>query len=1081
MKTFIALTILISFFTCNETYSQFFDTCYDNIVPGIFSSQVDTKFEYNNKLYFKARISSNSGSSTIWITDGHSLPTRMIPDGSSTGITSVNSMIVWKNKIYFGGYNKNVSDTLLRGDLFVSDGTEAGTTPVKLIKPNGTSIINMTIVGDKLFFVADDGVNGFELWVTDGTTDGTKMVKDLSLPNSTSFPNNLTDVNGTLFFTLKTAATGTELYKSDGTEAGTTMIKDIYAGSSSSNPSKLINFKGALYFICDGNNGSGTELWSSTGTSAGTAMVKDINPGINSSIFSELKVANNLLFFSVSTTSGGISELWKSNGTSVGTVKMNLVPNSSISVDVKNISSGGDLLYFYGFYTKNIFNYESNLYQTDGTTTGTKVLVKKVEPNYITKIGSSIYFTDETSMIGVPWIFNGKNGTPLGGCVNSLSFIRAGDRVFTVAEEATNATKKTGYELYVIDECLTPNPPQTIKTYAVCKNEYVYIKASFKGTPSWYAQETDGVRLSTNKGLDSVLVGPITSDTVFYAQDSICGESSRVAVNVKLYTAIQAPVKKSATSAESICVGGSTTLSASGLGNLTWYEGNSGTTPIKSGTSFTTPNLFSSSIEYTVEAEYCGIKSERTSFIIEVRKPNTELTKSDINCFGQTSGSAELTVSNGYGTYQYTWSPNISTTSTATNLSKGTYTCFINDAKNCKDTVSFTIIEPTKLSVNQTTNTPVSCFGKADGTLGVTVDGGVKPYSYSWNSGETTAIIANKASGSYSCTILDKNNCQIPFQGNISSPTEVIPNFTTITDISCFGLSNGSVTASAQGGKSPYYFSWSSGETTKTISNKSAGIYTVIVKDQNNCSASKSIELSQPTELILNETQKTDPKCFGDANGSITCQTIGGAPPYNYSWSTGENTTSISNKNAGTYSCTVKDANQCSKNISITLVDPPMISTNISFSLGGTKLTSEESNATYQWIDCANDFPLTGETNRSYVTTKTEGSFKVRITKNGCTVTSPCVNLNQADLESNYSNSFLVYPNPTLGNIYFNCNNLSNISIYNALGQLVETTWSESGTQQTLNLNMLENGIYTIQLFDTITNETFRTNVILNK
>src|SRR5262245_41736168 len=188
----------------------------------------------------------------------------------------------------------------------------------------------MVAIGSTTYFAADDGVNGVELWKSDGTAAGTVLVKDITPGNVGSHPNFLTNVNGTLFFTADDG-TGRELWKSDGTAAGTTLVKDIYPDygccPNSAGPSTLTNVNGTLFFTAY-NDTTGRELWKSDGTSAGTVLVNDIHPcGFwrryylypNSSYPSTLTNVNGTLFFTANNDTNG-RELWKSDGTAAGTV-----------------------------------------------------------------------------------------------------------------------------------------------------------------------------------------------------------------------------------------------------------------------------------------------------------------------------------------------------------------------------------------------------------------------------------------------------------------------------------------------------------------------------------------------------------------------------------------------------------------------------------------------------------------------------------------------------------------------------------------------------------------------------------------
>src|SRR5262249_16139833 len=195
-------------------------------------------------------------------------------------------------------------------ELWKSDGTTAGTVLVKDINSGsafgygyGSRPYELTAVGGTLFFSADDGVHGRELWKSDGTEAGTVLVKDIN-PHPHPFgprPSGLAAVGGTLFFSADDGVHRPELWKSDGTEAGTVLVKDINPNSAygfpvGSYPHYLTDVGGTLFFAAnDGTNS--LELWKSDGTEAGTVLVKDINPGggNNGSLPNHLTAVNGTL------------------------------------------------------------------------------------------------------------------------------------------------------------------------------------------------------------------------------------------------------------------------------------------------------------------------------------------------------------------------------------------------------------------------------------------------------------------------------------------------------------------------------------------------------------------------------------------------------------------------------------------------------------------------------------------------------------------------------------------------------------------------------------------------------------------
>src|SRR5205814_687354 len=160
----------------------------------------------------------------------------------------------------------------------------------------------------------DDGVNGTELWKSDGTAAGTVLVKDINpgstggVPNSSN-PTNLVTIGGTVYFAADDGADGQELWKRNGTAAGTTLVNDINPGVHTSVPNNFTPVGGTLFFTAsDATNGN--ELWMSDGTGPGTVPVKAINPGPTGSLLSGLTLIGTTLFFSADDGTNG-SELWK--------------------------------------------------------------------------------------------------------------------------------------------------------------------------------------------------------------------------------------------------------------------------------------------------------------------------------------------------------------------------------------------------------------------------------------------------------------------------------------------------------------------------------------------------------------------------------------------------------------------------------------------------------------------------------------------------------------------------------------------------------------------------------------------------
>jgi ELWxxDGT repeat protein len=248
---------------------------------------------FNNKLYFSA----NNGvdGRELWVSDGTESGTQLVKDIALGNNANPGSLTVLGDKLFFSANaNNDVEGNDI--ELFVTDGTESGTQLVKNIAVGGSAAVrNLIVFNNKLYFSANNRVNGEELWVSDGTESGTQLVKDIagsvSGYNQSSQPENLTVAGNKLYFSADNRVNGRELWVSDGTAGGTQLVKDIASNSSGSYPSSLTEFNGKLYFSAN-NNVNGDELWVSNGTADGTQLLKDINPNGSSYATMELMAVN---------------------------------------------------------------------------------------------------------------------------------------------------------------------------------------------------------------------------------------------------------------------------------------------------------------------------------------------------------------------------------------------------------------------------------------------------------------------------------------------------------------------------------------------------------------------------------------------------------------------------------------------------------------------------------------------------------------------------------------------------------------------------------------------------------------------
>ncbi len=427
-----------------------------------------------SKFYFAGGGSGSSSDSQLWMSDGTLAGTKMLEDIGAISDKAVPSNLIDADGTLF--FTITGSDGL--SELWKSNGTSQGTTLVKDLglSPNfaehssgysyygygSTSTYSsaMAAVGSNLFFTADDGTHGAELWVDNVATGTTQLVKDINPGSTGSDPNDFVAFNGLLYFAAYNGSTPetNQLWSSDGTAANTTMVASfspavtqgasVFYGSTSDDiligsdlllplndgvhgttlwstdgtaagttllalvdPSTFASRDGTAYFLGT-NSTSQLGLWSTNGTAAGTSEVKDLSSFGSSSYYygsaSQLVATSGKLYFTTSDGNGG-TDLWASNGTPGGTsiVKDFAVPSVSTGnrVSVSELTAFGSDLAFIA----NDGTHGSQLWISDGTQNGTQMLthvnatastgstdVNGADPGSLTVVGSKLYFIADT-------------------------------------------------------------------------------------------------------------------------------------------------------------------------------------------------------------------------------------------------------------------------------------------------------------------------------------------------------------------------------------------------------------------------------------------------------------------------------------------------------------------------------------------------------------------------------------------------------------------------------------------------------------------------------------------------------------
>jgi ELWxxDGT repeat protein len=391
----------------------------------------------------------------------------------------------------------SAKDVLHGEELWASDGTVAGTRLVRDIHPGGEDSYpsQLTVFNGVVYFFAHDGERP-QLWRSDGTAQGTRpFFTDSSTALSVA---ELEVVGGTLYFS---AGSGwdRELWKSDGTEAGTVLVKDLQPWGSS-NPEQLTAVGGTLYFLADDGQ-SGRELWKSDGTEAGTVLVKDLTPGPAGTFFAYAPMAavGSTLYLSVASPDSSLPcALWKSDGTDAGTV---LVKSFSLyyGYPQQMTAVGGTL--FFSAAEDMVSGFE--LWKSDGTEAGTGIVADlapsgSTDPLNLTSVGGSLYFIAN----GAPGLFK-TDGTAAGTVsvapVEALgNFAVAGSRLYFFERQSSYGYWLSAYDTAsgVMSQLalFSPSPwwdGQTVSSTFLAEGDTLYFAAdgNSMGLEPW---KTDG-------------------------------------------------------------------------------------------------------------------------------------------------------------------------------------------------------------------------------------------------------------------------------------------------------------------------------------------------------------------------------------------------------------------------------------------------------------------------------------------------------------------------------------------------------------------------------------------------------------
>jgi hypothetical protein len=428
-----------------------------------------------------------------------------------------------------------------------------------------------------------------------------------------------------------------------------------------------------------------------------------------------------------------------------------------------------------------------------------------------------------------------------------------------------------------------------------------------------------------------------------------------------------------------------------------------------------------------------------TSNSATITQPSAALSSSrtfvNVLCFGNNTGSIDLTVAGGTAGYSYAWTATgggsvpsgQANSQDLTGLVAGTYSVTVTDANNCTATNSATITQPSSAVSSTKTQVNVLCFGNATGSIDLSVVGGTSGYTYSWtassggsvpsgqaNSQDLTGLVA----GTYSVTVTDANGCTTTNSATITQPSAALSSSRSQVNVSCFGNATGSIDLSVSGGTAAYTYAWTasgtgvvpSGQaTSQDLTGLVAGTYSVVITDNNGCTTSNSATITQPSAVLSSSRTFVNVLCFGNNTGSIDLSVSGGTAGYSYAWTaTGggsvpsgqANSQDLTGLVAGTYSVTVTDANNCTTTNSATITQPSSAvsstKTQVNVLCFGNATGSIDlsvvggtSGYTYSWTASSGGSVPSGQANSQDLTGLVAGTYSVTVTDaNGCTTTN---------------------------------------------------------------------------------------------
>jgi gliding motility-associated-like protein len=750
----------------------------------------------------------------------------------------------------------------------------------------------------------------------------------------------------------------TTTYTVTGTSAGCTGTASITINV---NPNLTVNISASVNPICAGTStnltatGGTTYTWSG---GLGTANPLTVTPAATTT-------------YTVTGTSAGCT------GTANITVNVNPNPTVSISASLNPICTGtstdltasGATSYLWsgGLGTANpltVTPATTTTYTVTGTTTGctgTATITINVNPNPVVSISASANpicngtSTNLTASGAATYSWSGGLGA-----ANPLTVTPATTTTYTVTGTTSGCTGTATITINV-----NPNPVVSISVSSnpICAGTSTNLTASGATTYSW----SGGLGVA-----NPLTVTPATTTTYTVTGTTTgCTGTATITINVN-----PNPVVSISPSANPICMGTSTDLTASGATTYSWSGGLGSANPLTVTPATTTI--------YTVTGTTAGCTGTASITITVNSNPVLSVTPNAPSiCPG---ASVALTASSTNLGTSFTWSPGTGLSSTtgatvtANPTTTQTYTVSGTDGNGCTGSTTITVtvdpISATAVSTNE------NC-GQANGTATVTAFGNCPAgFTYQWSTipVQTTFTAINLPQGTYTVSVYC-GACVTTATATIMNLAGPSVSISGVTNTIC-SQANGGASATGTGGNQPYTYVWSNGQGGQNLTNVLAGNYDVTITDVNGCEATNTVNITDSPGPTASISGLTNAAC-GYSDGSATVMPNGGSPPYSYNWNNGTASQTLLNVPTGLYTVTITDANGCTTTLSANVGEDPgptatAASTNeICDQANGTATVNAtggvSTSYTYLWSDGQTTATATGLVQGSYTVTVSDG------------------------------------------------------------------------------------------------------------